>query len=94
MPQTVDGVEGEGSGEDELSSVLDGFGEIVDKGNDVLAVEGSRSDEIGDTEGVEHCEVMFRDLGHSESGGGYAQTLRPAPVTRLAMEPSQVSWGW
>jgi hypothetical protein len=60
MPQAVDGVEGKRSGEDELSSVLDGFGEIVNEGDNVLAVECSRSYKIGDTEGVEHWGGTFR----------------------------------
>lgn len=32
--------------------------------------------------------------GTTAEGGGYARTLRPTPVTRFAMDPIQVSWGW
>lgn len=53
MPQAIDSVEGEGSGKDEFSSVLDGFGEITDKVNDMCAVKGSGGDEVGDGEPVE-----------------------------------------
>lgn len=55
MPQTVEGMEGEGEGEDEFTSVLGSFGEIVNEGNDVLAVESSGSNEVGNTEAIEHC---------------------------------------
>lgn len=59
MPQAIDSVEGEGSGKDEFSSVLDGFGEITDKVNDMCAVKGSGGDEVGDGEPVEHYRVII-----------------------------------
>jgi hypothetical protein len=54
MTDTIEGVEREGSGEDDLSSVLNTLREARNYLDDMLAVECTRSDEVGDGESVEH----------------------------------------
>jgi len=55
MSQAIEGMERERSSENELSSVLDSFREIVDGRHNSLAWEGSGGDEVRNGEPVEHC---------------------------------------
>lgn len=49
-------------------------------------------------EGVHACKAEWAERQSSRAEGGEdagdAPTERPVPVTRLAMEEREVSWGW
>ncbi len=92
VPKTVEGVEGEWRGKDDLAGVLDGVGEARDELDDVRRVEGGGCNEVGERVAVQHFILM--NGGGYGIAGGYSQTLRAAPVIRLAIEATQVSWGW
>ena len=95
MAQTVDRVERERRGEDRLARVFDALREACDNLDDSRAVERRRRDEVCDREAVQDWRVQLlvqRRAGHGWES--YARTLRPAPVTRLAMDASHVSCGW
>ena len=94
MPQTVDGVEGKRSSEDRFSGVFDYFRKTGNELNDVSAVKGSRCHQIGNRETIEHCASVNLSTPVIQSFKWYSQTLSPAPVTRLAIEPNHVSCGW
>lgn len=87
MANTVEGVESEWRGEDSLASNLDAGRERLHGRDNVLAGESGGRDKVGKREAVEHCECEV----DQRTTGYYVRTLRPTPVTRLAMDASHVS---
>lgn len=93
MPQAVERVECKGSSEDSLSSVFDSFRETMDEFNDVCGSECLGRDKVREGIAVEHFERVLEwtiECGERSN----IQTLSPTPVTRLAIDPIHVSWGW
>lgn len=95
MAEAVERVERERERKERLARVLDRLREVVHKGDDVRGRERVWRDEVRERVAVQHYahpRQPTEQLGRGEKED--ARTERETPVTRLKMEPTQVSWGW
>ena len=91
--------------EDSLAGILDALRQRVHELHDLCAVErqpNKRSYDVSDREAVKDLKVRRLSEWTKDSsvtsdlcrqGKGYSRTPSPTPVTRFAIEPTQVNWG-
>jgi len=91
MPDAIESVESERCRQYDLGGILDRVRESRDDLQHMDRVESSRSGKVCQEVAVHHWNKSEAEI---EAGAFCLQTLRPTPVSRLAMEESHVNWGW